>query len=114
MKVGEAWKFLDIGNDDWERAAKQLGVPGDQAIAWVDDLREGLPEAFERAVASLPSDVQDEAGQMAEHIVEHVNGIWRPDLDRDPRYVLDNLPPGPAGSAPRSGGGPTRAKTTPR
>ncbi|GAB3261365.1 type II toxin-antitoxin system HipA family toxin [Kineosporia babensis] len=79
MKIGEHWRFLDIGIADWKRAAKQLGLPGDQAINWVEELRTNLPGALERAVASLPPNVQVEANAMAERIAEHVAGTWRPD-----------------------------------
>lgn len=79
MKVGAHWKFLDIGDADWKKAGAQLGVHSEQAISWVEELRGKLPGALERAVASLPQDVRDEAGSMAERIAEHVNGSWRPD-----------------------------------
>ncbi|GLY33961.1 type II toxin-antitoxin system HipA family toxin [Kineosporia sp. NBRC 101731] len=84
MKIGEHWTFLDVGNADWEKVAKQLGLPGEQAIAWVEELREELPEALERAAASLPADVRTEATTMAERIADHVAGSWRPD-QRDTR-----------------------------
>jgi serine/threonine-protein kinase HipA len=88
MKVGHHWKFLDIGADDWKRAARQLDVAPRQMLVWVEELRDALPDAFDRAVATLPTRVQEEAAVMAGRIVEHVRGTWRPDLDRNPRHVL--------------------------
>ncbi|MBT0768109.1 HipA domain-containing protein [Kineosporia sp. J2-2] len=90
MKIGEHWRFLDVGISDWKRAAKQIGVPGEQGVAWVEELRRELPGALERAAASLPADVQAEANVMAERIAEHVNGTWRPD-----QTVTRPVSPGP-------------------
>ncbi|WGX97174.1 type II toxin-antitoxin system HipA family toxin [Nocardioides sp. L-11A] len=89
MKVGEHWKLLDIGSDDWKRAARQVGVPTARATGWVEELRGELPAAFERAASSLPAEVRDDAHRMVERIVEHIEGTWRPDLGRDPRYLID-------------------------
>lgn len=87
MKVGEHWRMLDITERDWRAAARHLDIPGDQAIAWVADLRADLPEAFAAAIETLPGDLVDVASRMAERILEHIQGSWRPTLDRDPRYV---------------------------
>jgi hypothetical protein len=65
-----------------------LGIPGDQAVGWVEELRASLPEAFERAAGSLPADARDEADRTAERIVAHVNRTWKPDLDRNPAHVM--------------------------
>jgi serine/threonine-protein kinase HipA len=89
MKVGEHWRMLDVTEKDWRVVARQLDIPGDQAMTWVADLRAQLPEAFAAAIDSLPDDVRGEAGHMADRIIEHVQGAWRPSLDHDPRYVLD-------------------------
>ncbi|CAN5164883.1 hypothetical protein BH11ACT6_BH11ACT6_33330 [soil metagenome] len=80
MKIGEHWKMLDVNSSDWRRVGRRLGVPGDQAVAWVDGLRRDLPGAFKRAVATIPPGMQQEAGRMAGRIVEHVAGTWRPNL----------------------------------
>jgi len=88
MKVGDHWKMLDVTAKDWERVGRRLGVPGDQAVAWVEDLRRSLPSAFVRAVTSLPADTHTAADRMAERIIQHVNGSWRPDLDRNPAHIL--------------------------
>jgi serine/threonine-protein kinase HipA len=88
MKIGQRWKFLDVTAEDWKRAARQLDIAPTQMLSWVDELREGLPAAFDRAVDSLPAHVQEEASTMAHRIVEHVRGTWRPDLERNPRHVL--------------------------
>lgn len=108
MKVGKHYRFLDIGADDWKKAARQLGVPADDALAWVDELREEVPDAFERAVQSMPEDVQDEAAQMADRITQHVRGTWRPDLTRNPHAVL----PAIGKAARRDPGVLARGKTT--
>jgi serine/threonine-protein kinase HipA len=80
MKIGEHWKMLDVDNSDWRKVGRRLGVPADQAVAWVDELRSELPDAVERAVLTIPPDMQEEADRMAERIVEHVAGTWRPNL----------------------------------
>ena len=71
MKVGEHWRMLDVTERDWRAVARHLDIP----------------EAFTAAVESLPGDLADVASRMAERIVEHVQGVWRPTLDRDPRYM---------------------------
>lgn len=88
MKVGDHWRMLDVTDADWERVGRRLAVSGDLAVAWVDDLRASLPAAFDRAMTSLPADTHAEAHRMAERIIEHINGSWRPDLDRNPAHVL--------------------------
>lgn len=80
MKIGEHWKMLDVNHSDWSKVGRRLGISGDRAVAWVDDLRAELPGAFERAAASLPSSVQAEAGRMGERIVDHVIGTWQPNM----------------------------------
>lgn len=88
MKVGEHWKFLDIVDTDWGKVARQLGLPASQAVSWVEELRDELPSAFERAVESLPVDAREQAGMMAKRMLAHADRSWRPDLDRDPRHVI--------------------------
>ena len=78
--------MLEVTERDWRAVARHLDIPGDQAMAWVAGLRADLPEAFAASVESLPGDLADVAGRMAERIVEHVEGSWKPTLDRDPRY----------------------------
>ena len=80
MKIGDHWKMLDVTNSDWRTVGRRLGLSGDRAVAWVDELREQLPGAFERAVASLPVSAQAEAKRMGDRIVEHIAGTWRPRL----------------------------------
>ncbi|GAA3636183.1 type II toxin-antitoxin system HipA family toxin [Kineosporia mesophila] len=79
MKIGGHYTFLEITDADWRQVGKQLGVAGDQAITWVEELRQKLPAALKRAAGSLPADVIEEANAMAERISEHVVGTWRPD-----------------------------------
>lgn len=80
MKIGDHWKMLDVTNSDWRTVGRRLGLSGDRAVAWVDELRKQLPGAFERAVASLPVSAQAEAKRMGDRIVEHIAGTWRPSL----------------------------------
>lgn len=82
MKIGDHWKMLDVTNSDWRKVARRLGIPGDQAVAWVDELRDQLPGAFERAAASLPIAVRSTAEQMTDRIIDHVAGTWKPNLGR--------------------------------
>ena len=82
MKIGQHWKMFDVNKSDWRRVGLRLGIPGDQAVGWVDDLRGQLPSAFERAIAAIPPEMQAEAHRVAEPIVEHVAGTWRPNLGR--------------------------------
>jgi serine/threonine-protein kinase HipA len=82
MKIGEHWRMLDITSSDWRKVGLRLGVPGDQAVGWVDDLRSQLRGAFARAIATIPPEMQAEANRVAERIVEHVDGTWRPNLGR--------------------------------
>ena len=82
MKIGQHWKMLDVNKSDWRRVGLRLGIPGDQAVGWVDDLHGQLPSAFERAIAAIPPEMQAEAHRVAEPIVEHVAGTWRPNLGR--------------------------------
>ncbi|MDN4516694.1 MULTISPECIES: type II toxin-antitoxin system HipA family toxin [Mycolicibacterium] len=82
MKIGEHWKMLDVNNSDWAKVGRRLGISAEQATAWVGELRNKLPDAFERAVASLALSARPEAGRMAERIIEHVAGTWKPTLPR--------------------------------
>lgn len=82
MKIGEHWKMLDVNSSDWRKVGRRLGIVGDQAMGWVDELRSELPGAFERAIAAIPPDIQEEARYMAGRIVEHVAGTWRPSFSR--------------------------------
>lgn len=82
MKIGDHWRMLDVTNSDWRKVGRRLGIPGDQAVAWVDGLRDQLSGAFERAAASLPIGVRSEAEHMAERITDHVAGTWKPNLGR--------------------------------
>lgn len=82
MKIGDHWKMLDVTNSDWSKVGRRLGIPADQAVAWVDELRSVLPSAFERAAAALPVSLQPDAERMAERIIEHVSGTWKPNLYR--------------------------------
>lgn len=91
MKIGEHWKFSQIGQRDWVKTAQRLGIPREEGVAIVEKMRAAIPEAFTKAVASLPASAQNEAGRMAERIVEHAEGRWRPNLDVDPRTVTKTL-----------------------
>ncbi|TGB44659.1 type II toxin-antitoxin system HipA family toxin [Mycolicibacterium peregrinum] len=82
MKIGDHWKMLDVTASDWRKVGRRLGIPADQAVAWVDELRGDLPAAFARAAVTLPESVQPEAERMTERIIEHVSGTWKPNLDR--------------------------------
>lgn len=82
MKIGDHWKMRDVTKADWRKMGRRLGISGDQAVAWVDELRHQLPGAFERAAASLPPSAQPEAKRMADRIVEHIAGTWRPSVTR--------------------------------
>lgn len=82
MKIGDHWRMLDVTDSDWRKVGRRLGISGDQAVAWVAELREQLPAAFERAGASLPVAVQSEAEGMAERIIDHVAGRWKPSRAR--------------------------------
>ena len=82
MKIGDHWKMLDVTTSDWRKVGRRLGIPADQAVAWVDELRMDLPAAFSRAAAALPESVRPEAARMTERIIEHVSGTWKPNLDR--------------------------------
>lgn len=110
MNIGRHEKFLDVVDDDWTRVAKQLGIRPEQAITWVEELRDNVPAAFERAVEQLPSQVQDEASAMAERIFAHVNRTWRPDLSSDPRRDLDDLDDLDATDAASGGDGDSDAE----
>lgn len=81
MKVGRHDRCLDIGADDWRQAARQLGAPVADALGWVEQLREDLPDAFTRAIQAMPDEVQGEAAHLAEQIIDHVRGVWRPSRD---------------------------------
>ncbi|MGL5808476.1 MAG: hypothetical protein ACRCYQ_00845, partial [Nocardioides sp.] len=54
------------------------GLTADIALETVEDLRSAIPDALARAVASLPTDVQPSASRMAEQIIKHASGSWRP------------------------------------
>ena len=82
MKIGDHWRMLDVINSDWRKVGRRLGISGDQAVAWVDELRDQLSGAFERASASLPIAVRSEAERMAERIIDHVAGTWKPNQER--------------------------------
>ncbi|MDT5259664.1 MAG: serine/threonine-protein kinase HipA [Mycobacterium sp.] len=80
MKIGDHWRMLDVTNSDWRKVGRRLGISSDQAVAWVDELRDQLSGAFERAAAALPVAVRPEAERMAERIIDHVAGTWKPNL----------------------------------
>lgn len=82
MKIGDHWKMLDVTASDWRKVGRRLGIPADQAVAWVDELRMDLPAAFSRAAAALPESVRPEAARMTQRIIEHVSGTWKPNLER--------------------------------
>jgi serine/threonine-protein kinase HipA len=82
MKIGDHWKMHDVNTSDWSKVGRRLGIPVNQAVDWVDELRDELPGAFERAAASLPTNARPEVERMAERIIEHVVGTWKPNLDR--------------------------------
>jgi serine/threonine-protein kinase HipA len=82
MKISDHWRMLDVTNSDWRKVGRRLGIAGDQAVAWVDELRVQLPGAFESAIPSLPIAVRSEAERMAERIIDHVAGTWKPNLGR--------------------------------
>lgn len=82
MKIGDHWKMLDVTKSDWTKVGRRLGLPADQAVAWVDELREELPGAFERAAGTMSKNTEPEAKRMAERIIDHVAGRWKPNLDR--------------------------------
>lgn len=88
IKIGANWKMLDVTAADWAKVALRFSVPAETVLGWVEELREGLPQAFDEAVHELPSDVRGVAGQMAERIVEHGQRTWRPDLDRNPDRII--------------------------
>jgi len=96
MKIGQHWKSLDVTTADWVAVALRLGIAGERGLAWVAALRASLPDAFARALKSLPADAHDVANRMAERIVEHVEhveGRWRPDLDRNSSLVRRRATP---------------------
>jgi serine/threonine-protein kinase HipA len=93
MKIGDAWKMLDVTDRDWIKVARRFGIPSDRALSWVEDLRAQLPAAFGRAVESLPTDVESVASGMGDRILEHVQRTWRPGLERDPALVLRDTAP---------------------
>jgi serine/threonine-protein kinase HipA len=80
MKIGDHWRMLDVTNSDWRKVGRRLGISSDQAVAWVDELRDQLSGAFERAAAALPVAARPEAERMAERIIDHVAGTWKPNL----------------------------------
>lgn len=82
MKIGDHWTMLDVTNSDWRKIGRRLGIPGDQTVAWVDELRDQLPGAFERATVSLPAAVRSTAEHMTERIVDHIAGTWKPNPGR--------------------------------
>lgn len=88
MKIGRSWTMLEVTSRDWASVARRLQLPEEQALAWVQDLRGRLPEAFAAAVASLPSDIHERGGRIAEPIIDHVEGRWKPSRDRDPARNL--------------------------
>lgn len=90
MKIGNHWRMLDVTNEDWARVGRRLGVSGDQAVAWAEELREEIPEALDRAVESMPDEVRDEARRMSERIGEHAQGTWKPSLSRNPAHVISH------------------------
>ena len=88
IKIGDHWKMLDVNARDWSTVAQRFGIPSNRALVWVQELRAGLPGAFARAIQALPADVRAGANRMADRILEHVEGTWRPDLDRHSALVL--------------------------
>lgn len=94
MKIGRASRMLDVTMDDWVRVGRRLGIRPEQAEAWINEMRAGLPQAFAEAAASLPASAQREAARMTNRIVEHIDGTWKPNYRRDPAYVLQAIDDG--------------------
>lgn len=84
--------MLDVTSRDWASVARRLQLPEEQALTWVQDLRDRLPGAFAAAATGLPSDMHERGGRITERIVEHVEGSWKPSRDRDPARNLRRPP----------------------
>lgn len=82
MKIGDAWKMLDVTNRDWIRVGRRLGIPEMEAIDIVDDLRQRIPDALRRALTTLPQSALAEAERMSNRISDHAQGLWQSDLSR--------------------------------
>ena len=88
LRINGQRYMLDVTAKDWERVGTQLGLGRGESEAIVSDLRTQLPDAFSAAVAMVPESDRARATTMAQRIIEHVEGTCRPNLDRDPHYVL--------------------------
>jgi hypothetical protein len=71
-------------------------IPNSSAIS-AADINSGIVGAFERAAASLPIGVQSDVEHMAERIIDHVAGTWKPNLGR--RVPARSLPSTDASSS---------------
>lgn len=77
MKIGDHKVMRQISPSDWARVGRRLGITADTALSRVVELRNGLPDALEAAVHSLPTDTHERAAVLAGQIASHAAALDR-------------------------------------
>jgi serine/threonine-protein kinase HipA len=77
MKVGDHRVMRELSPSDWGKAGRRLGLRADAALTRVSELRDGLPQALEAAVASLPASTRDRSQRLADQILDHAATLPR-------------------------------------
>ena len=65
MKVGEHWEVRDVTVEDWVAVGTALGLDDDVALARIEKLRTGLPDAVMRAADQAPPLFNKDAHRVA-------------------------------------------------
>jgi serine/threonine-protein kinase HipA len=65
MKVGASWEVRGVTVEDWLDVASSLQLEPDAALAVVEPLRKGLPDAVATAADAAPSPFRKEAQKVA-------------------------------------------------
>lgn len=84
MKVGRHWQVRDMTADDWAEVGAALGLPPEDALAHVDNMRQRLPDALADAAASAPPLFRRQADRIATAAARQ-HHLKLPPLPRGPR-----------------------------
>lgn len=87
MKVGKNWHVRDVTLEDWTQVGTALGLDQDEALARVELLRQGLPDALADAAATAPGPFLKDAQRVAKAVARqaHLKAVRLPRASRSQR-----------------------------